>query len=121
MILLTGYGTIESAVEAIRMGAFDYLTKPVIDEELHLCIQRALGQRRIVEENRNLKQQLDQRFGMANIVGHDYKMLRMFDLIESVADTRTTVLITEPSTAVNCWPTASNRLGPAVGNWWESS
>ena len=93
MILLTGYGTIESAVEAIRMGAFDYLTKPVIDEELHLCIQRALGQRRIVEENRNLKQQLDQRFGMANIVGHDYKMLRMFDLIESVADTKTTVLI----------------------------
>ncbi len=93
MILLTGYGTIESAVEAIRMGAFDYLTKPVIDEELHLCIQRALGQRRIVEENRNLKQQLDQRFGIGNIVGHDYKMLRMFDLIESVADTKTTVLI----------------------------
>lgn len=93
MILLTGYGTIESAVEAIRMGAFDYLTKPVIDEELHLTIQRALGQRRIVEENRNLKQQLDERFGMGNIIGHDYKMLRMFDLIESVAETRTTVLI----------------------------
>ena len=93
MILLTGYGTIESAVEAIRIGAFDYLTKPVIDEELHLAIQRALGQRQIVEENRQLKQQLDQRFGMANIVGHDYKMLRMFDLIESVAATRTTVLI----------------------------
>ncbi len=93
VIMLTGYGTIESAVEAIRIGAFDYLTKPVIDEELHLAIQRALGQRRIVEENRHLKQQLDERFGMANIVGHDYKMLRMFDLIESVADTRTTVLI----------------------------
>ena len=45
VILLTGYGTIESAVEAIRMGAFDYLTKPVIDDELNISIQRALGQR----------------------------------------------------------------------------
>lgn len=93
VILLTGYGTIESAVEAIRIGAFDYLTKPVIDEELQLAIQRALGQRRIVEENRQLRQQLDERFGLANIVGHDYKMLKMFDLMESVADTRTNILI----------------------------
>ncbi|VAX38887.1 Response regulator of zinc sigma-54-dependent two-component system [hydrothermal vent metagenome] len=93
VILLTGYGTIESAVEAIRLGAFDYLTKPIIDEELHLTIQRALGQQKIVEENKSLKAQLDERFGLANIVGHDYKMLRMFDLIESVAETKTSVLI----------------------------
>jgi DNA-binding NtrC family response regulator len=93
VILLTGYGTIESAVEAIRVGAFDYLTKPCIDEELHLAIQRALGQRRIVEENRNLKARLDERYGLKNVIGHDYRMLRLFDLIESVADTRTTVLI----------------------------
>jgi DNA-binding NtrC family response regulator len=93
VIMLTGYGTIESAVEAIRIGAFDYLTKPVIDEELNLSIQRALGQREIVEENKNLKKQLDVRFGMGNIIGQDYKMLKMFDLIERVADTRTTVLV----------------------------
>jgi DNA-binding NtrC family response regulator len=93
VILITGYGTIESAVEAIRMGAFDYLTKPVIDDELNLSIQRALGQRKIVEENRNLRAQLDVRFGLANIIGRDYKMLRLFELVESVADTRTTVLI----------------------------
>ena len=93
VILLTGYGTIESAVEAIRIGAFDYLTKPVIDEELQLTIQRALGQRQIVEENRNLKARLDEKFGLGSIIGHDYKMQKMFDLIESVADTRTTVLI----------------------------
>lgn len=93
VILLTGYGTIESAVEAIRVGAFDYLTKPVIDEELHLCIQRALGQRTIVEENKHLKAQLQERYGLANVIGHDYKMLRLFDLIESVADTRTTVMV----------------------------
>ena len=93
VILLTGYGTIESAVEAIRIGAFDYLTKPVIDEELHLAIERALGQRRIVQENRNLKAQLDERFGLGRIVGRDYKMLKLFDLVESVADTRANVLI----------------------------
>ena len=93
VILLTGYGTIESAVEAIRLGAFDYLTKPVIDEELHMTIQRALGQRKIVEENKSLKAQLDERFGLSNVIGHDYKMLKLFDLIESVADTRTTILI----------------------------
>jgi DNA-binding NtrC family response regulator len=93
VILITGYGTIESAVEAIRMGAFDYLTKPVIDDELNFSIQRALGQRKIVEENKSLRAQLDQKYGLSNIIGRDYKMTRMFDLIESVADTRTTVLI----------------------------
>jgi DNA-binding NtrC family response regulator len=93
VILITGYGTIESAVESIRLGAFDYLTKPVIDEELHLTIQRALGQRKIVEENKHLKAQLDARFGISSLIGRDHKMIRMFDLIESVADTRTTVLV----------------------------
>ncbi len=93
IILLTGYGTIESAVEAIRLGAFDYLTKPVIDDELNFTIQRALGQRQIVEENKNLKTQLDETFGLSNIIGCDCKMLKMYDLIESVADMRTTVLI----------------------------
>lgn len=93
VILLTGYGTIESAVEAIRLGAFEYLTKPVIDEELSIAIERCLEQRQVVEENKSLKAQLDQRFGLSNIVGQDYKMQKMFDLIESVADTRTTVLI----------------------------
>ena len=93
VILLTGFGTIESAVEAIRMGAFDYLTKPVIDEELNLSIERAIGQRQLMQENKKLKAQLDEKHGLSNIVGKDYKMLRMFELIESVADTRTTVLI----------------------------
>jgi two-component system response regulator HydG len=93
VIMLTGYGTIESAVEAIRVGAFDYLTKPVIDDELNLAIQRALGQRAIVEENKSLRKQLNERFGLSNIIGHDYKMQKMFDLIESVADTRATVMI----------------------------
>ncbi|MGE5194828.1 MAG: sigma-54-dependent transcriptional regulator [Deltaproteobacteria bacterium] len=93
VVLITGFGTIENAVEAIRMGAFDYLSKPLIDDELGFCIQRAMEQRHIVQENRSLRAQLDQRFGLGNIIGRDYKMVKMFDLIESVADTRTTVLI----------------------------
>jgi DNA-binding NtrC family response regulator len=93
VILMTGFGTIENAVEAIRTGAFDYLSKPLIDEELGFCVERAMGQRQIVQENRSLRAQLDQRFGLGNIIGSDYKMVKMFDLIESVADTRTTVLI----------------------------
>src|SRR5688500_11147913 len=81
VILLTGYGTIEGAVEAIRLGAFEYLTKPVIDEELALAVHKALGTRRIVEENKRLRQRLDEKFGLGSVVGRDYKMQRMFDLI----------------------------------------
>jgi DNA-binding NtrC family response regulator len=97
VILITSYGTIENAVEAIRLGAFDYLTKPIMSDELKLSVDRALSQRRLAVENRNLKQQLDERFGIDSIVGHDYRMLQVYDVIESVADSRTTVLITGES------------------------
>jgi DNA-binding NtrC family response regulator len=97
VILLTGYGTVESAVEAIRAGAFDFLTKPLIDQELEMAIQRALNQREVIEENKNLKAQLDLRFGMESIIGHDHRMLKIFDMIDSIADTKATVLITGES------------------------
>lgn len=96
-ILITGYGSIENAVEAIRLGAFDYLTKPLLGDELLLSIRRALSQRELVVENQSLKAQLDMRFGLESLIGHDYRMLKVFDLIDSVADTRTTVLITGES------------------------
>jgi len=97
VILLTGYGTVETGVEALRAGAFDLLTKPLIDQELEMAIDRALSQREVIEENEQLKAQLDLRFGMENIIGHDHRMLRIFDIINSVADTRATVLITGES------------------------
>jgi len=93
VIMITGYGTIESAVEAIKMGAYDYLTKPIIDDEIRLVVERALQQQSLIRENRTLREALDLRFNLDNIVGHDYKMLKIFDLIEAVADSRTTVLI----------------------------
>ncbi|HWL94124.1 MAG TPA: sigma-54 dependent transcriptional regulator [Phycisphaerae bacterium] len=96
-IVMTGYGTIESAVEAIKMGAYDYLTKPIVDDELRLVLERAIQQQSLIRENKTLKQQLDLRFSLDNIVGHDYKMLKIFDMIEAVADTKTTVLISGES------------------------
>ena len=93
VVLLTGYGTIESAVEAIRGGAADYLTKPLIHEELHLAVRRTLAHRRTARENTRLRGQLQQRFGLGAVVGRDYRMRQMYELIESVADTRTTVLV----------------------------
>lgn len=93
VIMMTGYGTIESAVEAIKMGAHDYLTKPIHDDELRIRVDRALTQKSLVRENRMLKGRLDAKFGLANIVGHDYRMLKVFDLIESVAGSRVTVLM----------------------------
>jgi len=96
-IVITGYGTIESAVEAIKMGAYDYMTKPIIDDEIRMVVKRALEQQLLIQENRNLKEQLKNRFGLENIIGHDYKMLKVFDLIEAVADSKATVLISGQS------------------------
>lgn len=97
VVVITGYGTIENAVEAVKMGAFEYLTKPVIDDEIRVLIERALKQQRLISENQKLKAQLDLRYGLDNIVGHDYKMLKCFDLVEAVADSKTTVLVTGES------------------------
>ncbi|HVX15668.1 MAG TPA: sigma-54 dependent transcriptional regulator [Pirellulales bacterium] len=97
VILITGYGTVETAIEAIRAGAFDLLTKPLIDEELHVSIERAFSQRQVIEENKQLKAQLDRRLGSANIVGQDPRMRKVFEIVDSIADTRATVLITGES------------------------
>ncbi len=93
VIMITGYGTIESAVEAIKMGAYDYLTKPIVDDELRLVVERAVHQQTLLMENKVLKKQLDERFGLDNIVGHDHKMQKVFDLIEAVSESKVTVLI----------------------------
>jgi DNA-binding NtrC family response regulator len=97
MVVITGYGSIEGAVEATKMGAYDYLTKPIVDDEIRVVVEKAVRQQSLMFENQTLRQQLDLRFGFENIVGHDYKMLKIFDLAEAVADSRTTVLMTGES------------------------
>jgi DNA-binding NtrC family response regulator len=97
VIAITGYGTIESAVRAIKQGAHDYLTKPIVDDELRLAVERALRQQSLMSENEDLRSQLEQKYSIENIISHDYKMARIFDLIGAVADSDTTILMTGPS------------------------
>jgi DNA-binding NtrC family response regulator len=97
VIVITGYGTIESAVRAIKLGAYDYLTKPIIDDELRLVVERAIKQQSLMSENQDLRLQLEQKYRLENIISHNYKMAKIFDLVESVADTKTTILMTGPS------------------------
>ncbi len=96
-LMLTGYGTIEAAVEAIRDGAFDYLSKPIVDSELRMAVQKALRQQALVAENTRLHSQLSQRFGLRNLVGGDYRLVKAFELVEAVAPSKATVLITGES------------------------
>ena len=97
VILITGYGTIETAVAAIKQGAYDYLTKPIIDDDVRMCVQRAMQQQCLIGENRQLREQLATRYRFDNILGTDHKMAKVFELIEVVADSRSTVLITGAS------------------------
>jgi DNA-binding NtrC family response regulator len=97
VVVITSYGSIEGAVQATKIGAFDYLTKPIVDEEIRVVVEKAIRQQSLLFENHALRRQLDLRFGLENVVGHDHQMLKIFDLVDAVADSRTTVLITGQS------------------------
>jgi DNA-binding NtrC family response regulator len=97
VIVITGYGTIEGAVKAIKTGAYEYLTKPINDDELRLAVEIALKQQSLISENVSLRWQLEQRYNLESIISHDYKMARIFELVEAVADSKTTILMTGPS------------------------
>ncbi len=97
VLLMTGYATVETGVEAVRAGAFDLLTKPLIDDEILVAFNRALSQQQVIEENEQLKTQLDKRFGRASIIGNDQRMQKTFDMVDNIADTKATVLITGES------------------------
>jgi len=97
VILVTGYGTVEHAVDAMRAGAYDYVSKPIIDDEMKMVIRRALEERSLRDENSDLRKRLDMRYSYDSIIGRDHRMQRIYDTIESVAPTRATVLITGES------------------------
>jgi DNA-binding NtrC family response regulator len=92
-MILTGYGTIKNAVEAIKAGAFDYLTKPVRMEEVLVSFKRAIEHRNLKRENLNLKNQLKRKYRFENIIGDSDKMQKVFETIEKVADSDSTILI----------------------------
>src|SRR5436190_7892333 len=93
VIVTTGYGSIDEAVQAIRMGAYDFLSKPIDVENLRLVLQRALRDRALQDEVAQLRAQLQERFQFHNVLSKNPKMHAAFELIANVAHTTTTVLI----------------------------
>src|SRR5688572_33294994 len=93
-IVVTGYGTVKDAVELIKAGAADFIAKPFQFDELRHVLNNALEQKRLKSENAYLHQQLDERFGLGSMVGKSAPMRALFQLIETVAPTTATILIT---------------------------
>src|SRR5437867_10295912 len=93
VIVITGFGSIETAVEAMKNGAFDYLEKPFKLDELRLCVQRALSYKAVVTETAYLRKQLKKKYQFSQIIGSAPKMQEVFKLIERVADTDSTILV----------------------------
>ena len=97
VIILTAFGTVETAVEAMKIGATDYLTKPISRDELTLTVEKTLRMQHLENENASLKQSLQERFNFANILGLSPAMQNVFDAVRKVAGTDASVLITGES------------------------
>ncbi len=97
VVIMTAYATIQTAVEAMRSGAFDYLQKPFTNEEARQHVERALQHYQLQQENRNLRDQLVSRYGPSNIIGVSSAMQEVFRVVERVANSSATVLITGES------------------------
>jgi DNA-binding NtrC family response regulator len=93
-IVVTGYGTVKDAVEVIKAGAADFIAKPFQFDELMHVLTNALEQKRLKSENAYLHQQLDERFGLGSMIGKSAAMRALFQLIETVAPTTATIMIT---------------------------
>jgi len=93
VIIMTAYGSVRSAVEALKSGAQDYLTKPVDVDELKILVTKILHHRKLEQENRNLKERLDAHFDFGNIIGRSPTMRELFDSMALVAPSAATVLI----------------------------
>src|SRR5438045_2188338 len=93
VVVVTAYGTVETAVEAMKAGAYDYITKPVHPDELRALVNRVLERRQLIEEVRVLRSSLDQKYGFENIIGRSSSLLQVLDSASRVAHTDATVLI----------------------------
>ncbi len=93
VIVITAHGTVETAVEAMRKGAFDYQTKPIRLDELKLVIQRALHSQHLARENEELHKVVEERYGFQNIIGRSSEMENIFQIVRQLAPTKATALI----------------------------
>src|SRR2546429_5086231 len=92
-IMMTAYGSVDTAVEAMKRGACDFVTKPLNLDKVEMLIARALQSRRMEQENRTLRQQIDERFGLENILGESLALREVLDTIKQVAPSSANVLI----------------------------
>jgi len=93
VVMITAYGSLQSAVEAMRLGAYDYLTKPFQMEEIKLVVEKALERERLISENRALHEELEENYRFTGIVGRSPKMEEVYELVRRVAATNASVLI----------------------------
>jgi two-component system response regulator PilR (NtrC family) len=93
VVVITAFSSIESAIEAMREGAFHYIPKPFKNEEVMLTVRKGLDQRRLTSENRALREQLRQRFGFDNILGKSKPMQQVYDLIQLASPAKSNILI----------------------------
>jgi two-component system response regulator AtoC len=92
-IMMTAYGSVDIAVEAMKRGAYDFVTKPLNLDKVEMLIARALGARKLEQENRTLRQQVDERYGLENIIGDSVALREVLDTIRQVAPSSANVLI----------------------------
>ncbi|MGB7923825.1 MAG: sigma-54 dependent transcriptional regulator [Pyrinomonadaceae bacterium] len=93
VIVMTAYSSVDSAVAALRKGAYDYITKPFVNEDLLQSVKNALRQRELFRENRQLRRELDRRYSFSEIIGTSEALQSVFRLVEKVASTNTNILI----------------------------
>jgi len=108
VVIMTGYGSVQDAVTAMKLGATDYIIKPIAKDELIVLLERALEQRAMRAELQLLRQEVDARYGFENLIGTSAPMLALYDEVAAVADTSATVLLEGPT------GTGKELLGHAV-------
>jgi two-component system response regulator PilR (NtrC family) len=97
VLMMTAYATTETAVQAMKEGAYDYITKPFKVDEIKMVLEKALEKKNLFRENVILKQELKTRYNFGNLIGSSPEMLKVYDLIQRVTDTKTNILITGES------------------------
>jgi two-component system, NtrC family, response regulator PilR len=97
VIIMTAYSSVDSAIAALRKGAYDYITKPFVNEDLLQTVKNAIAQRELFSENRALKRELNRFYSFSDIIGESSGLKDVFDVVQKVADTNITVLISGES------------------------
>lgn len=93
IVIMTAFGTVETAVKALKLGAYDYLSKPLDKDELLLTAKRVIERKRLLSDNLRLREEVAEKFRPANIVGRSKKMLAIFEIVEKVSRSASTVMI----------------------------